>query len=158
MIELIRFDFYAEDNSKDKRKARLREKGEYAITSDVLVEIMEESIRIFWQFVRADKDCTNLIAKGKTGKSRELQDPADSTLFLEVQKNLIKVRSYNFMHKTFSLFRTNLVFITFLYSYLNSINFIFSFNHIVHLLFVFSSFYSFLKFKTIILRENFKHR
>ncbi|KAM7508011.1 hypothetical protein LguiA_018464 [Lonicera macranthoides] len=87
---LLQVPLIREDNSKDKRKARLREKGEYAITSDVLVEIMEESIRIFWQFVRADKDCTNLTAKGKTGKSRELQDPADSTLFVEVQKNLIK--------------------------------------------------------------------
>lgn len=88
----------------------MREKGEYAITSDVLVEIMEESIRIFWQFVRADKDCTNLTAKGKTGKSRELQDPADSALFVEVQKNLIKVRDHIISCIKFALFLRVILF------------------------------------------------
>ncbi|CAK9178946.1 unnamed protein product [Ilex paraguariensis] len=87
---LLQIPLIREDSSKDKRKAKMKEKGEYAITSDMLVEIMEESIRIFWRFVRADKDCTNVISKDRRGTPVELQDPEDSKLLLEVRRNLQK--------------------------------------------------------------------
>lgn len=75
---------------KGKRKARA--KGEFVVTSDVLVEIIEESIRVFWRFVRADK---NTSGSGWKGFQHELQDPADSDLFIGVQTALQKV---NFPH------------------------------------------------------------
>ncbi|KAA8530361.1 hypothetical protein F0562_005070 [Nyssa sinensis] len=84
---LLQVPVIREDSSKDRKKARRREKGDYAITSDILVEIMEESIRIFWRFVRADKDCTTLSQRGT---QVELHDPADSELLMEVRKNLQK--------------------------------------------------------------------
>uniref|UniRef100_A0A5B7A3U0 Ribosomal protein L34Ae n=1 Tax=Davidia involucrata TaxID=16924 RepID=A0A5B7A3U0_DAVIN len=87
---LLQVPVIREDSSEGRKKARRREKGEYAITSDMLVEIMEESIRIFWRLVRADKDCTNLIVKGQKGNQVELHDPADSELLMEVRKNLQK--------------------------------------------------------------------
>ncbi|XP_042061013.1 uncharacterized protein LOC121805277 isoform X2 [Salvia splendens] len=34
-----------------------KERDEYVISSEMLVEMLEESIRIFWEFVRSDKDC-----------------------------------------------------------------------------------------------------
>lgn len=89
---LLQVPVIREDSFKNKTKARLREKGEYAITSDMLVEILEESIRSFWRFVRADKGCNcyNVIVKGLKGASVELQNDEDSDLFKEVQKNLQK--------------------------------------------------------------------
>ncbi|KAG6420934.1 hypothetical protein SASPL_117480 [Salvia splendens] len=36
---------------------RTKERDEYVISSEMLVEMLEESIRIFWEFVRSDKDC-----------------------------------------------------------------------------------------------------
>lgn len=60
----------------------------------MLVEIVEESIRIYWRFIRADKNCSTAILKSRKGQT-ELQDPADSQTFREVQKDFKKVRSYN---------------------------------------------------------------
>lgn len=46
-----------EDGNKDKRKERrnYEEVDDGAIKSEQLVEIMEETIRLFWRFVRFDK-------------------------------------------------------------------------------------------------------
>ncbi|XP_059643386.1 uncharacterized protein LOC132285233 [Cornus florida] len=84
---LLQVPVIREDSSKDRKKARRREGGEYAITNDLLLEIMEESIRIFWRFVKADKDCTNVIRRAV---EVELQDPADTEILMEVRKNLQK--------------------------------------------------------------------
>ncbi|KAK6928193.1 Protein of unknown function DUF1666 [Dillenia turbinata] len=86
---LLQVPVIRDDNMKDKRKARRRGKGNDAITSDMLVENMEESIRIFWRFVRADKDA-NHVMKGLRGIQLELQDPADSDLLMEIRTNLQK--------------------------------------------------------------------
>lgn len=83
---------FAEDNLKDKRKARKRDTDEYVITSDLLVEIVEESIRIFWRFVRADKDCTTASINGNK-KIPELPSPEDLKLLVEIKKVLQKVGS-----------------------------------------------------------------
>lgn len=58
----------------------------------MLVEIIEESIRIFWKFVRADKYCMFVVAKARN-KDFELQDPADFELLSDVLKNLQQVSS-----------------------------------------------------------------
>lgn len=87
---LLQVPVIREDSSKNRNKARKIERGEYDITSDMLVEIMEESIRIFWRFVRNDKDCTKPILIGRKGPLAELQDPADSQLFMEIRKDLQK--------------------------------------------------------------------
>lgn len=77
---------------KDKNKARGREKDEYCITSDMLVEVLEESIRIFWQFVRADRNCASLMVKGRKGtQHQELKALGDLELLMDVKKGLQKV-------------------------------------------------------------------
>ncbi|KAL8105937.1 hypothetical protein AgCh_029669 [Apium graveolens] len=55
----------------------------------MLVEIIEESIRIYWRFIRADKNCNTALLKSRKGQIL-LQDPADSQTFKEVQKDFKK--------------------------------------------------------------------
>lgn len=66
-----------------KNKKARSDEVVYDITSDALVEILEESIRIFWRFVRADKY--------KRQTPVEFQRPEDSQLYLDLQKDLHKV-------------------------------------------------------------------
>ncbi len=66
-------------------------KDDYAITSDNLVEIMEESIRIFWRFVRADKDARSVMPKSRRGTQIEPLDPTELELLTEVRTSLQKV-------------------------------------------------------------------
>ncbi|KAI3713168.1 hypothetical protein L1987_71741 [Smallanthus sonchifolius] len=68
-----------EDQLKNKKA---RSEVVHDITSDALVEILEESIRIFWRFVRADRY--------KRQTPVEFQGPEDSQLFLDLQKDLHK--------------------------------------------------------------------
>lgn len=77
----------AEDNLKGKRKAMKLEMDEYVITSDMLVEIVEESIRIFWRFVRADKDCAVASVSGH----KRVAEVEDLSLLAEIKKILQKV-------------------------------------------------------------------
>ncbi|XP_021673176.2 uncharacterized protein LOC110659520 isoform X3 [Hevea brasiliensis] len=78
-----------EDGLKDKM-ARRKVKVDDAITSDKLVEIMEESIRIFWQFIRADKDAHNVILKCRRGTQIEPLEPTELQLLTEVRASLQK--------------------------------------------------------------------
>ncbi|CAA2981190.1 uncharacterized protein LOC111376143 [Olea europaea subsp. europaea] len=83
---LLQVPVIREDRFKDKCKARKKENTEENfVTSDLLVEIVGESIRIFWQFVEADKDC-NIEIK----RTPELHDPEDLQLLIEIRKILQK--------------------------------------------------------------------
>ncbi|KAF2315147.1 hypothetical protein GH714_038263 [Hevea brasiliensis] len=84
-----RYNEVAEDSIKDK-KARIKLKDDYAITNDNLVEIMEESIRIFWRFVRADKDARSVMPKSRRGAQIEPLDPTELELLTEVRTSLQK--------------------------------------------------------------------
>ncbi|CAL9102509.1 unnamed protein product [Musa textilis] len=77
-----------EDSSKEKMEDRCN--GNYIVTSEILEDIMEESIRIFWEFIKADKDETPGILKGLMGTHVELQDAADSELMTDIHSNLHK--------------------------------------------------------------------
>lgn len=84
---LLQVPVIREDNLK--RKARKLDVDEYVITSDMLVEIVEESIRIFWRFVRADKDCAVASVNGNK-KVPEFLDAEDLNLLAEIKKVLLK--------------------------------------------------------------------
>ncbi|KAI4352578.1 hypothetical protein L6164_006816 [Bauhinia variegata] len=86
MKNLLQVPVIREDSSKDKRKQRKREADSDGITSEMLVEILEESIRTIWRFIRADKDASSTTLKGMRG----LQDPADSELFMQIRADLQK--------------------------------------------------------------------
>ncbi|KAJ9564035.1 hypothetical protein OSB04_000001, partial [Centaurea solstitialis] len=77
---LLQVPVIREDHLKSLKKAR--SEFVYDITSDMLIEILEESIRIFWRFVRADKY--------RRQTPVEFQKPEDSQLFLDLQKDLHK--------------------------------------------------------------------
>uniref|UniRef100_A0A1D1Y6P6 Ribosomal protein L34Ae n=1 Tax=Anthurium amnicola TaxID=1678845 RepID=A0A1D1Y6P6_9ARAE len=77
-VPLVREDCF-------KNKAAERRKRNDAITGEQLEYIMEDSIRIFWEFVKSDKDETPLIMKGLLGTQVELQDPTDLELMVDIQ-------------------------------------------------------------------------
>lgn len=83
----------AEDCKNDKIEEQ--KKGSYAITSELLEEIMEESIRVLWEFIKADKDETPVILKSLIGSQVELQDPSDYETLVTAQKILQKVSISN---------------------------------------------------------------
>ncbi|XP_051121097.1 uncharacterized protein LOC127244562 [Andrographis paniculata] len=85
---LLQVPVVREDKNRGKKKDR--QDLDYAITSDMLVEIVEESIRIFWRFVRADKDCATSSAIAVHKKSPELSNPEDLELLAETKKTLLK--------------------------------------------------------------------
>ena len=90
MRNLLQVPVIREDNAKDKRKLRKREAEKDAITSDMLVEILEESIRTIWRLIRADKDASSLALKGQRENQVELQDPSDSQILVEIRTDLQK--------------------------------------------------------------------
>ncbi|KAK2359418.1 myb protein X [Trifolium repens] len=90
MRNLLQVPVIKEDKGKDRKKYRKREIDNDAITSDMLVEILEESIRTIWRFIRGDKDASNLKIKCLKEHHVELKDPADSQLLVEIQMDLQK--------------------------------------------------------------------
>ncbi|XP_073122372.1 uncharacterized protein [Henckelia pumila] len=80
------------DNMKDKKwRVWTKDRDEHVITIETLVEIVEESIRIFWRFVKADKDCTSAPPTNTHNKIvPQLHDPEDLSLSLAVRKILQK--------------------------------------------------------------------
>ncbi|RDX99290.1 hypothetical protein CR513_17674, partial [Mucuna pruriens] len=80
----------AEDNTKEEEKFKTRDADKDEITSDMLVDILEESIKIIWRFIRADKDASSLTHKGPRETQVDLQDPADSDFLMEIQAELQK--------------------------------------------------------------------
>ena len=57
----------------------------------MLFEILEESIRTIWRFIKADKYAHSMVQKSRRAKEIEFQDPADLDLFVELQAELQKV-------------------------------------------------------------------
>ncbi|KAJ9561988.1 hypothetical protein OSB04_007148 [Centaurea solstitialis] len=82
--DLLQVPLIREDDQKNRRKIE-SQADRNGMSCDMLVEILEESIRLFWRFVYADKDTRKTPL--------EFQKPEDSRLFMEVQKDLQKVMS-----------------------------------------------------------------
>lgn len=74
-----------------KEKTEEQRTGNDVITSERLEDIMEESIIIFWKFVKADKDEAPAILKGMVGTQVELQIPSDYELMMDIEAILQKV-------------------------------------------------------------------
>ncbi|XP_068316347.1 uncharacterized protein [Pyrus communis] len=97
------------DSLKDRRKTRRkgRDDGEI-ISSDDLVEKLEESITTMWQFIQADKYASSAINASQKRRREHLQE-TDLNLLAEVQTDLHKknmklkeiLRSRNSMLKRF---------------------------------------------------------
>ncbi|XP_010528336.1 PREDICTED: uncharacterized protein LOC104805465 isoform X2 [Tarenaya hassleriana] len=92
---LLQVPVIREDGNKDRRKGRRRdsedEADENAITSEQLVEIMEESIRVFWRFVQSDKRTSSIKQKRTTKSKIEPEEgPEGLDMFSEIKSNLQK--------------------------------------------------------------------
>ncbi|KAL4197813.1 hypothetical protein AMTRI_Chr04g252980 [Amborella trichopoda] len=69
---------------------RERTSNENKITSTRLVEIMEESLRVFSEFVRSDREDAPTVLKGFLRPQIEFHDPTDAELFTQIQATLAK--------------------------------------------------------------------
>ncbi|XP_068335258.1 uncharacterized protein [Pyrus communis] len=86
---LLQVPVIRRDNLKERKKARRKGKDGGAITSDILVEILEESIRTIWRFIRADKYANCTLAHRRRRQEEELEE-SDLKLFTEIQTDLHK--------------------------------------------------------------------
>ncbi|XP_019157125.1 PREDICTED: uncharacterized protein LOC109153702 isoform X2 [Ipomoea nil] len=89
---LLQVPVIREDSIKDRKKSSRRyESGDNGgITIEMIVETLEESIRIFWHFVKADKDCAVTTMKGQKGVHPDVQNAEDLELLMDVMKSLRK--------------------------------------------------------------------
>lgn len=79
-----------DDNLKEK-KARKEDK-EDIVSISTMATMIKESMTVFWEFLHTDKDTTNLfLTIILQGTKAHLQDPNDSTLFMEIKTNHQKV-------------------------------------------------------------------
>uniref|UniRef100_A0A0E0M165 Uncharacterized protein n=1 Tax=Oryza punctata TaxID=4537 RepID=A0A0E0M165_ORYPU len=85
---LLQVPVIKEDSLKDRMEDQ--RKGNYVITSEQLEEIMEECMRVFWEFIRSDKVETTSVLKGLSSTHVELQDPLDHDLMMHIHSTLQK--------------------------------------------------------------------
>ncbi|XP_042482075.1 WD repeat-containing protein 87-like [Macadamia integrifolia] len=85
---LIQVPVIKEDSLKNKKKTRRGD--EDGNTTAMLTETIDKSMRIFWEFIRSDKDEASMILKGLWRTQVELQNPADLNLLTEIRTNIQK--------------------------------------------------------------------
>lgn len=79
---------------KHRRVTREDEDHDYAISSSMIVEMIEESRRLFWQFLRADKDAGNMIQNGPQKNHVTLQNDGDLAFLMHIRADLQKVFTF----------------------------------------------------------------
>ncbi|KAG0471554.1 hypothetical protein HPP92_016100 [Vanilla planifolia] len=85
---LLQVPLMKEDGSKNNRE---KKESNFVITSEMLEEIMEEAIRIFWEFVKAEKYENLTFFKVLMEKNHVvLQDPSDYMTFVDLQSRFQK--------------------------------------------------------------------
>uniref|UniRef100_A0A803N3H2 Ribosomal protein L34Ae n=1 Tax=Chenopodium quinoa TaxID=63459 RepID=A0A803N3H2_CHEQI len=91
---LLQVPLIRDDNARDRKKEKKFVSSKDAITSLQLVEVIEDSIRVLWRFIRSDKDTTYIgLLKCRRNSNAELQNPADASLLDQIQSSLQKVVS-----------------------------------------------------------------
>ncbi|XP_041014693.1 uncharacterized protein LOC121257638 [Juglans microcarpa x Juglans regia] len=73
-----------------KHRRVTREEEDHAISSGMIAEIIEESRRMFWQFLRADKDAGNMIPNGPQKNHVTLENDADLAFLMHIRADLQK--------------------------------------------------------------------
>ncbi|KAK8947631.1 hypothetical protein KSP40_PGU016411 [Platanthera guangdongensis] len=84
---LLQVPFMKGDFLKENMENR---ESENAVTGEMLEDIMEEAIDIFWEFVKAEKHETPLLLKILIKNNVEVQEPSDYLLMEEIQSDLQK--------------------------------------------------------------------
>ncbi|PSS28739.1 Cobalt-precorrin-5B C(1)-methyltransferase [Actinidia chinensis var. chinensis] len=101
LCTLLQVPVIKDDCSKDKKESVVEE--ENIVLIEILTEFIDESMRVFWEFLRADKD------EASRSTHVHLQDPSDSELLIDIKTSLQKkerrlkdiVRSGNCIVKKF---------------------------------------------------------
>ncbi|XP_021721389.1 uncharacterized protein LOC110688950 [Chenopodium quinoa] len=79
------------DDNASRKKEKKYVSSKDAVTSLQLVEVIEDSIRVLWRFIKSDKDTTYIgLLKCRKNSNVELQNPADASLLDEIQSSLQK--------------------------------------------------------------------
>ncbi|KAK8934750.1 hypothetical protein KSP39_PZI015125 [Platanthera zijinensis] len=84
---LLQVPFMKEDFLKENFENR---ESENAVTGEMLEDVMEKAIDIFWEFVKAEKHETPLLLKILIKNNVEVQEPSDYLLMEEIQSDLQK--------------------------------------------------------------------
>ncbi|KAM0851744.1 hypothetical protein ACQ4PT_052231 [Festuca glaucescens] len=87
---LLQVPVIKEDSLKDRMEDQ--RKGNFVITSEELEYVMEESMHILWEFIKADRAETpaTSVLKGLSIPHVELQDPLDHDLMMHIHATLQK--------------------------------------------------------------------
>lgn len=87
---LLQVPVVKEDSLKDRMEDQ--RKGNFVITSEELEDVMEESMHILWEFIKADRaeSPTTSVLKGLSSPHVELQDPLDHDLMMHIHAMLQK--------------------------------------------------------------------
>jgi hypothetical protein len=87
---LLQVPVIKEDSLKDRMEDQ--RKGNFVITSEELEYVMEESMHILWEFIKADRAETpaTSVLKGLSSPHVELQDPLDHDLMMHIHATLQK--------------------------------------------------------------------
>jgi hypothetical protein len=86
------YDCFADDSIKDKKKFKWGE--EDAIACERLAQIIKDSMQMFWEFVKADKEDGNVFHKVSHHKGNEGEDKEISDLLGDIRTQLHKVFIY----------------------------------------------------------------
>ncbi|CAF1906391.1 uncharacterized protein LOC106372742 isoform X1 [Brassica napus] len=78
------------DDRSSKSNKKCRNEGEFAVKIETLREIISESMRVFWEFLCADKDEFSSVMKVSHQTQVSPQDPLDLELLTEMRTNLQK--------------------------------------------------------------------
>ncbi|CAN7122932.1 unnamed protein product [Brassica rapa subsp. narinosa] len=78
------------DDRSSKSNMKCRNEGEFAVKIETLREIILESMRVFWEFLCADKDEFSSVMKVSHQTQVSPQDPLDLELLTEMRTNLQK--------------------------------------------------------------------
>lgn len=85
---------------KDRKDSTVWE--DYEVSAAMLTQVIDESMRVFWEFLEADKDEANVILKGIQSTNHvDLQDPSDSEFLMEIKTILQKVRFLTVLASSF---------------------------------------------------------
>lgn len=82
---------FSADDSFSEKKARVGK--EDAVPAAALMEILEESIRLFWEFVHSDKEEGDAIHRACKKNQFDLLNATDLELLIATRNLLQKVKS-----------------------------------------------------------------
>ncbi|XAR65189.1 hypothetical protein NMG60_11009211 [Bertholletia excelsa] len=85
---LLQVPAIKEDSLKDKKHSMVE--GENVVSITMLTDIIDESMRVFWEFLHADKEEANVFMKALLATHVDLQDRSDSNLMMDLKASLQK--------------------------------------------------------------------